>query len=167
MKNHRWQWFNWRRKNIWKTIDTNGWNVKNHRQQWFTCKKTIEKPSTPMVPWQKPWTIPSSPKINHRYGLSISYHVNPNLNWGSLCKSCDVFNQRQDCSLRALSPAQGKTEFFDNSSSKLCGTSFVPSLKIFYGETTDCWNHQIFQALRDCSLTRDISILKMWFFWDF
>ena len=40
-------------KTIWKTIDTNGWDLqnhwKNHWNQWFTCKKTIEKRLTPMV----------------------------------------------------------------------------------------------------------------------
>ena len=45
---------------MWKTIGNNGSLVK----------KTIKKPSTPMVPWQKPLTIPSCPKINHRYGLA-------------------------------------------------------------------------------------------------
>ena len=44
---------------MWKTIDSNGSLVK----------KNIEKPSTPMVLWQKPLTTPSCPKINHRYGL--------------------------------------------------------------------------------------------------
>ena len=61
-------------KNHWKTIVTNGWNVKKkkHRKtienNGSLIKKTIEKPLTIMVPWQKPLTIPSCPKIYHRYG---------------------------------------------------------------------------------------------------
>ena len=47
-------------KTIGKTIDTNDTHVK----------KTIEKPSTTMVLWQKPLTIPSWSKSYHRSGLS-------------------------------------------------------------------------------------------------
>ena len=52
---HRWQW----------------WVAKPFIQwQWSSCTKTIEKPSTTMVLWQKPLTIPSCSKFDHRCGLS-------------------------------------------------------------------------------------------------
>ena len=68
-QNHCWPSFHFS-KNHWPFHRWQWWAAKPFIQwQWSSCTKTIEKPSTTMVLWQKPLTIPSCSKFDHRCGL--------------------------------------------------------------------------------------------------
>ena len=88
--------------------------MKNHRQQWLTCKKNIENPLTPMVPWLKPLTIPLCPKINHRYGLYRDHYFE------QIFKKCGTPCK---CSPTWVPPAA-----FDNVACLLVGWCLLSSL---------------------------------------